>query len=71
MTIFLHVLNDPRVDCTLESVVALCVLLLGRALDAHGGAGVAVVAGTLTSSIGLRQRALNGDILCREEDHLV
>jgi|SRR5690242_1095760 len=67
---FLHVLNNPRVDCALESVVAMCVLLLGRALNAQVVAGVVVVAGTFTGGIGLRECALHGNILCGQEDNL-
>lgn len=63
---FLHVLDDPGVDCALEAVVAVSVLLLGGALNAHSGTGIiVVVAGAFASSICLSKRALHSLVLSR------
>lgn len=65
----LHLLDDSRVDCALEAMVALAVLLLCGALDAHTRAGV-IVAWAFASGIGLCERALDSLVLCWQEDDL-
>jgi hypothetical protein len=50
-------------------MVAGAVLLLCGALDTHARAGI-VVAWSFAGGIGLCERALDGLVLCWEEDNL-
>jgi len=61
----LHVLNDGRVDGTLEALLVLSILVLSAA-----GVWDRVGRGTFTAGGGLGELLLDGLVLSRQEDDL-
>lgn len=69
---FLHVLDDMRVDSALEAVAVAAILLSSAAINAHGAAARAdaMGAGSLAGCVGLCECRLDGLVLRGEEDDL-
>jgi len=66
----LHVLDDVRVDGTLEAGAAACILACGVGLDAEGvaGGGGWVRGGSVGVGVGVGEGALDGLVLGGQKD---